>query len=187
MIDKSILFAADTLTGLPAKGYAEAIRAEAHSRANHSFVTAFVVERVELVSHRFGVAAADQLLLYFSQHLAQNLSKQWPKSVSAGPGGFYQLHRQLGRSGEYPAGSAKCALRRIEKLIEIGERTALIPISCKWLLIPVVRETALEALFRQINTFVSLASHWSRTGQASLHRSVKSPGGRVSGSQRLLC
>jgi len=57
------------------------------------------------------------------------------------------------------------ALRRIEKLIEIGERTALIPISCKWLLIPVVRETALEALFRQINTFVSLASHWSRTGQ----------------------
>jgi GGDEF domain-containing protein len=158
VIDKSILYASDTLTGLPAKGYAEAILAEAHSRANRSFVTVFVVERVELVSHRFGVAAADQLLLYFSQHLAQNLSNghnlfRWA------PAAFISFIASSDAQENIRREVQNVALRRIEKLIEIGERTALIPISCKWLLIPVVRETALEALFRQINTFVSLVSH----------------------------
>jgi GGDEF domain-containing protein len=158
VIDKSILYASDTLTGLPARGYAEAILAEAHSRANRSFVAVFVVERVELVSQRFGVAAADQLLLYFSQHLAQNLNNghnlfRW------GPAAFVSFIASSDTQENIRREVQNVALRRIEKLVEIGERTALIPIGCKWLFIPVVRETALEALYRQINTFVSLVSH----------------------------
>jgi GGDEF domain-containing protein len=158
--DEPLIRANDSVTGLPGRGYAEAILTEAYSQPTQSFVGIFVIERMELITARFGFAAADQMLLHFSQHLAQNLTNahnlfRW------GPASFLSFVVSSCALEELRREIQKVALRRIDKVIEIGERTVLLPISCQYSLLPVAKNRAPEQLFHDVEAFVHSVSRGS--------------------------
>jgi GGDEF domain-containing protein len=158
VIEKSLIYSPDALTGLPGRGYAEAILVEAHSRLTPSYATVFVVERLEAVTARFGFSVADEMLLRFSQHLAQGLTNahnlfRWS------PSGFLSFIVSSGRQAEIRQEIQKVASTRLDKTVEFGTRTALLPISCQYAFKPVLRTLAPQALIGEFDAFVSSVVH----------------------------
>jgi GGDEF domain-containing protein len=158
VIDKSLIYSPDALTGLPGRGYAEAILTEAHDRFTPSYATLFVVERLEVVTNRFGFNVADELLLSFSQHLAQCLTNSH-NLYRWGPASFLSFVVSSGSQDEIRQEVQKVASTRIYKTIELGTRTALLPISCQYAFKPVARDVEPHKLIGELDTFMASVMH----------------------------
>jgi diguanylate cyclase (GGDEF)-like protein len=112
------------------------------------------VERLQLINSRFGYAAGDQVLISFAEHLRRNVSSE-DQIFRWGAAGFVVLfEREMGEE-EFHAELSRIASQRLEKTVQIGGRSVLLPVSAHWSMLPIYAEATLEKLVRRIDKFLS--------------------------------
>jgi len=142
----------DAATGLLSKKEAmKAIQAAVESPRN-KFLAIAVVSRVQAVNARFGYSIGDRVLATFAEHFRGNL------------GAHDQLFRWEGAAviavleREERLEKVRMEIRRfievkLEKTIEVGNRTVLLPISASWSIFPVA--PPMDELLKKMEAFVA--------------------------------
>lgn len=133
---------------------AEAALARAIEQRLHAYAAIFVLERYDLISGRFGPNAAEQLAGFFRHHLAQGILSsdavfRWSHSS------FLVLMEHTGSLDEVRAEVHRVASMRLEWTLQIGTRTVLLPVSSRWMVIPVFHFPSLRLLVEEIETAVA--------------------------------
>jgi len=133
---------------------AEQALAQAVQEGAHVFAAVFVVDRVELVNARFGPNAGEQLVRYFRHHLAQGLLSS-DSVYRWGVASFVVLLDRPYSLESTRSEVQRVASVRLEKTIQIGTRTVLLPVTCRWSVLPVFDAVSLQQLVDEIDKFVS--------------------------------
>ncbi len=142
----------DEATGLQAKGQAErAIRRALLSPA-HKFIVVAVCSRVQAVNARFGHAVGDKVLATLAEHFRKGLSARDQIFRWHGPTLVAVLERTE-RIDRIRAEIRNFADVRMDKTIEIGQRSVLIPISAAWVIFPV--EPPADVFLKQMDIFIA--------------------------------
>lgn len=142
----------DGATGLPGKSEADrAIRAAIQSPQGKFLVIA-VCSRVQAVNARFGYAVGDRMLEAFAEHFKKGLSARDQLFRWQGPA-LAALLERAERLDRVRAEIRQFADVRLEKTVEVGQRTVLIPISAIWSIFPVA--PPLDAFVRQLGSFTA--------------------------------
>jgi len=144
---------ADPVTGLRQRPEAEAALVEAAQEGRRVYAVIFVIERLDLINSRFGYAAGDQILVLFSQHLAQNLSRTDQLFRWSGPAILALLERD-GAPKQVREEVVRITAQRLEKTILLGTRSVLLPVGASWAMFPVGDFRPVQLLFPQFESFV---------------------------------
>ncbi|MGB9604406.1 MAG: diguanylate cyclase domain-containing protein [Bryobacteraceae bacterium] len=139
-------------------GRAEAEEALARvlEEGSHAFVAVYVVARAELIRGRFGPNAAEQVVQFFRHHLAAGLLSS-DKVFRWGPASFVVIMERRGSLDEVREEAERVASVRLEKTIQVGSRTALLPVTSRCAVIPVFQYPSLRLLLEQIDAAASRA------------------------------
>ena len=142
----------DAATGLPNKKEAERAIRNALVAPEGKVLVVAVVSRVQAVNARFGYAAGDRMLQAFAEHFKKGLSADDQVYRWHGPALLAVLER-----GEL-IDHVRAEIRRIgdaklEKTIEVGQRTVLIPIAASWSVIQV--SPPLNDLLKKLEAFTA--------------------------------
>jgi GGDEF domain-containing protein len=121
----------DAATGLPSKIEAMKAIKTAVALPRNKFLAIAVVSRVQAISARFGYAIGDRVLAAFAEHFRCNLGASDQVFRWDGPTLVAMLQR------ESPIETVRTEIRRfaeikLEKTVELGNRTVLLPISATW-------------------------------------------------------
>ena len=142
----------DPATGLPSKAEADrAIRAALESPQGKFLVVA-VCSRVQAVNARFGYSVGDQVLAAFAAHFKKGLSVRDQIFRWQGPA-FVVLLERAERLERVRTEIRQFADTRVDKTIEVGQRTVLIPISATWAIFPLA--PPLDAFLKQVEAFTA--------------------------------
>ena len=126
----------------------------AYERGGHVYAAVFVVDRMDLVSGRFGPSVSEQLVRYFQYHLAQGLLSsdevyRWDASSL-----LVLMERSYGVE-QVRAEVQRVASVRLEKTIQIGTRTVLLPITSHSAVTPVFEARSLAELISDLDAVVA--------------------------------
>lgn len=135
------------------RAQAEQALAQALQQGSHTFVAIFVVERVELINARFGPNVGEQLVHYFRHHLAQGLLSSDPV-YRWGVASFVVLLERPFSLEDARAEVQRVASVRLERTVQIGTRTVLLPITCRWSVLPIFEARDLSQLIAAIDAVV---------------------------------
>ncbi len=130
---------------------AEQALAEAFERRAHVYAAIFVVDRVPLINARFGPKAGEQLVQFFRHHLAEGLLSSDPVyrwDLSS----FVVLLDRPYSLEDASAEMERIASVRLDRTIQIGTRTVLLPITSRASVIPVFEARSLEELISEIDS-----------------------------------
>lgn len=146
-------------TGKPAvqamdRSAAERALTLAIQQGAHVYAAVFVVDRVELINGRFGASAAEQLVQFFRSHLAQGLLNSDPV-YRWGPSSFVVLMERPYGIEQARLEVQRVASVRLEKTIQIGTRTVLLPITCRWAVVPAFEARSVSDLVADIDAVVA--------------------------------
>jgi GGDEF domain-containing protein len=142
--------ARDEVTDLPNFAAAEAALAIAAREPARHFVAIFVVNRVQLINARYGAAIGDQALNVARNHLAASLSGmlfRW-----RGPS-FLSLLQHPGHVEQIRAELQRIASCKLEKNVEFGSRSVLLPITLAWTVFPML--TSARLIAQKADSFVA--------------------------------
>lgn len=117
----------DALTGLPGRALAEAHIAKMHAEEPERHLAAFALERLGVLTSKFGFAAADELVFYFAQHLAESAPEPWILFRWAAAC-FVILNPAPGGEEEFQRRIKSMQLHRITRMLDLGARSALVPL-----------------------------------------------------------
>ena len=146
--------AMDPQTGLPGRAEAEHAIAQAHRQGSRAFVAVFVLDHFKTLIQRYGYTAAEEVLLFFSVHLAQGLGAGAHLFRWSGPA-FVILAERLDSLERVRREMAALASVKLEKVLELRGRTALVVISAAWEVYPIYGGPPPEQLVRQIDAFAA--------------------------------
>ncbi len=130
----------DPLTGLGLRVQAEKAIQDACDDSLQTYAGVFLVDRIQVISSRFGVSLGDKLVLFFLQYLSQGLSPsdqifRWSRgafvAVMERQESFEHVKREL----------ARLFSRRIEQTFEMGDRSVVIPVASTWMVAPLSGST----------------------------------------------
>jgi GGDEF domain-containing protein len=144
----------DSITGLAGHTAATRELSSLIAAGESRFVAVFCVERLDLINSRFGFAAGDQILMMFSQYVAQQLSGNDKLYRWRGPGVVAILARSGGLS-EVQSELRRSASARLEHSVVIGARSVLLPITQAWSLLRLAGNSSADDLFAKIDSFVA--------------------------------
>jgi diguanylate cyclase (GGDEF)-like protein len=119
------------------------------------FVLVAVCSRVQAVNARFGYAVGDRVLSAFAEQFKQNLSSRDQIFRWQGPTLVAILDR-TDRIDRVRSEIRQFADVKLEKTMEVGHRTVLIPISASWSIFPVTSPK--DAFLKQIEAFTAAQS-----------------------------
>jgi len=147
----------DEITGLPGRGPARAAMADVISAGRSTFAVIYVLERFPLIKSRFGIRAANELIQYYAVHLAQRLAPRdqlykWSEPafvVLIDPLSNHPMHDQEVRR---LAGRIRSV--RLERILNVHSRSALVVISAQSRVIPLRPDVTLEESCKAIDEFV---------------------------------
>lgn len=142
----------DRSTGLPPKTEADAAIEAAMSATQTTYLLIAVCSRVQAINARFGYDVGDRVLRTFAEHIRKSLLPRDKIYRWNGPAIVALLPRNA-RIDRVRSEVRHFADAKVEKTIEVGQRTVLIPISATWALLPVV--PPMEVLCKQIDAFTS--------------------------------
>jgi len=143
----------DPLTGLPLRAHAEKAIREACGDQVQTYAGMFLIDRIQVISSRFGVALGDKLVLFFLEHLSQGLSSD-DQLFRWGRGAFLAVidrpepHEQVRRE------FARLLSRRLEQTFEMGDRSVVIPVASTWIVVPLFKSDPLE-VGRKLDAFIA--------------------------------
>jgi len=142
----------DGATGLHGKAEADrAIRAAMESPQG-KFVVIAVCSRVQAVNARFGYAVGDKILQTFAEHFKKGMSARDQLFRWQGPALLALIERSE-RIDRVRTEIRQFADLRLDKTIEVGQRTVLIPISATWSIYPLT--PPLDAFAKQLDAFTA--------------------------------
>ena len=165
----------DEVTGLPGPGPARAAISDVISGKRSTFAVIYVLERFPLIKSRFGVRAANELIQYYAVHLAQRLAPRdqlykWSEPaflVLIDPMSNHPMHDE-----EVKRLAGRIRSVRLERILNVHSRSALVVISAQSRVIPLRSDVTLEQSCRAIDQFVreQLAAYHAvaNFGQSSL-------------------
>ena len=146
----------DPVTGLPdgaaAVAEIEALLAGGAGR-ERGYVAVFRLERLDAINSRYGYAVGDRVLLSCAQHLAQQLAGADKLHRWRGPALLAILQRPV-RLHDVRLEISRIASMRHEELIEINNRSVLLPLSCTATTIPIEEHSSGESVVRTIEGFL---------------------------------
>ncbi len=142
----------DLATGLPSKR--EAMRAiqTAVTSPRNKFLAIVVVNRVQAVNARFGYAIGDRVLSAFAEHFRGNLGASDHVFRWHGPALIALLERS-DRLENVRTEIRRFADVKLEKTVEVGARTVMLPISASWTIFPV--SSPMEDLLKKMEAFTA--------------------------------
>jgi GGDEF domain-containing protein len=143
----------DAITGLAGHTAATRDLSALIAAGESRYVAVFCVERLDLINSRFGFAAGDQILVLFTQYVAQQLGGSDKLYRWRGPGIVAVLSRR-GSVADVQFELRRAASVRLEHNVTIGSRSVLLPISQSWSLLQLAGGTA-DDLFVKIDSFVA--------------------------------
>jgi GGDEF domain-containing protein len=123
----------DPVTNLPNASAAEAALAIAAQEPSKHFVAVFVVNRVQLINARFGHAVGDEIMNVARDHLAGNLAD--PLFRWRGPSLMMLLQRSA-QLEEVRMSLHRIASCKLQKNVDLGSRSALLPVTLAWTVFP---------------------------------------------------
>jgi GGDEF domain-containing protein len=142
----------DAATGLPGKAGADrAIRAALES-PHGKYLLVAVCSRVHAINARFGYAVGDQVLAAFADYFVQGLSARDQVFRWQGPA-LVALLERTERLDRVRAEIRQFADTRVDKTVEVGQRTVLVPLSASWSIFPLT--PPLDALLKQLEAFTA--------------------------------
>jgi GGDEF domain-containing protein len=142
----------DAATGLPGKKEAQQAIQAALASPKGKFLVIAVCSRVQAVNARFGYAIGDRVLTAFADHFAQGLSAKDQLFRWQGPALLAVIERAE-RIDRVRTEIRQFADVKIEKTMEVGQRTVLIPIAASWSVFPIVPPR--ETLLKQVEAFAA--------------------------------
>ena len=142
----------DRATGLPGKNEAEKAIQAAMSSPGGKYLLVAVCSRVQAVNARFGYAIGDRVLGAFAEHFKKGLSPQDQVFRWQGPAIVALLERPL-RIDRVRYEVRQFADQKLERTMELGQRTVLIPIAASWSVFPLMPPQ--DSLMRQIEAFTA--------------------------------
>jgi GGDEF domain-containing protein len=142
----------DPATGLPGKVEAEKGLQKAAASPGNKFLLLAVVNRLEVVNARFGVAIGDQALAVAAEHFrgalpAVDTLYRWQGPV------LVAILSRTAAIDTVRAEVQRFAERKLEKSFSIGSRSVMLPISASWAIFPIV--FPMDALLRKVETFIA--------------------------------
>ena len=146
----------DPVTGLPDGAAAVAeIEALVAGRAGQDpgYVAVFRLDRLDAINSRFGYAVGDRVLLACAQHLAQQLAGADRLHRWRGPVLLAILQRPV-RLHDVRLEVSRIASMRHEELIEINNRSVLLPLSCAATTIAIEEQASSESVVQTIEGFL---------------------------------
>jgi len=127
----------DPTTGFPQKSEAEKALQAAIATPKGKFLVVAVVNRVQIINARFGYATGDKVLAAYADQFRKSLLSTDKVYRWSGPALIAVLTRTE-RLEQIRAGIQRFADLKLEKMMEVGMRTVLIPISANWVVFPVL-------------------------------------------------
>ena len=147
----------DSATGLPLRPDAEAALAAAAAGLNPAFVVMLAVDRVALINGRFGYAAGDQALKLYAESLRPRLAAGDRIFRWSGPA-FVVLAERAERLERVRDQFRAVVPPKMEKNLQVANRTALVALSATWTVFSVAAPVA--DLIEQLDKF--LANQWQQ-------------------------
>jgi diguanylate cyclase (GGDEF)-like protein len=151
----------DPVTGLPDSAAAvaeiEEVLAAGEGR-DAAYAAVFRLERLDAINARFGFAVGDRMLLACAQHLGQQLGGSDKLYRWRGPALVAVLSRTVRRQ-DVRLEVSRIASKRHEELIEMNNRTMLLPLSCTATTIPIGEHASIESVVRTIDGFLQAFAH----------------------------
>ncbi len=151
----------DPVTGLPDSAAAVAEIEEVLAGGGGRgavYVAVFRLERLDAINSRYGFAAGDRILLVCAQQLAQRLGAGDKLYRWRGPALLAILQRPV-RLQDVRLEVSRIASKRHEELIEIGNRTVLLPLSCAATTIALLEHASSESVVRTVEGFLQAFAH----------------------------
>jgi GGDEF domain-containing protein len=142
----------DAATGLPSKKEAMEAIQTAVAAPRNKFLAIAVVSRVQAVNARFGYAIGDRVLAAFSEHFRANLGANDQLFRWHGPALVAVMERE-DRIEKVRTEIRRFAEAKLEKTVEVGNRTILLPVSASWSIFPVA--PPLEELLKKMEAFTA--------------------------------
>jgi len=127
----------DPATGFPQKSEAEKAIQAAIATPKGKFLVVAVVNRIQTINARFGYATGDKVLAAYADQFRKSLLSTDKVYRWSGPALIAVLTRTE-RLEQIRAGIQRFADLKLEKTMEIGMRTVLIPISANWVIFPLL-------------------------------------------------
>ena len=142
----------DPTTGLPARAAAAAALAEWVLAPNPPYAALFIVDRIVLYNTRFGYEAGDRVLKAFLEELRHHLPPTDQIFRWSGPA-FLALLPRPDRIEKVREHLRFLLPGRIERNLELSNRSALLTITSTWAVFPVA--APLEGLMEQLDSFLA--------------------------------
>lgn len=142
----------DPATGLPGRQEAQRALEGAVATPAGKYLLIAVVNRVQAVNARFGYSIGDRILGAFAERFVKGLSARDQAFRWQGPSIIAVLERAE-RIERVRAEIRQFADTKLDKTVEVGSRTVLIPISASWSLFPVA--PPLAGLLKKLETFTA--------------------------------
>ena len=152
----------DPLTGLTERAGAEAALAAAVKDSQPVFAAVFVADRLDMINARFGRSVGDDVLLFFSQHVAHGLKEADRLYRWTGPAILAILHRETSVASVREDINGLFA-RRLNMNVTSENRSVLLAVTAKWMVFAAHEIRPVPRLIKSIDAFV----HPEPAGQTS--------------------
>ena len=143
----------DPLTGLTERAGAEAALAATVKENQPVFAAVFVADRLDMINARFGRSVGDDLLLFFSRHIAHGLKEADRLYRWTGPAILAILHRDTSLAPVREDINALFA-RRLTLNVTSENRSVLLAVPAKWMVFAAHEIRPLPRLVKSIDAFV---------------------------------
>ena len=150
----------DPVTGLDTRKTAEEeIGRHLQNESGGVHLALFVVHRIQQINSRYGHAVGDDMLTTFLQHIASSLDAKDQIYRWSGPAFLALLERADGAEGVMRE-VRRIASYKIDKELEIRDRSVMVPLSASVCLISLKTTSRLAAVAAELDQFAS--SHLER-------------------------
>lgn len=146
--------AADQLTGLPLRAYAEGELNQAHAEAGECYVAMFIVKRLALINAKFGYSRGDQVLLKVVSHLA-HLLPEFRTMYRWSPCAFLTIAPATMSYKELRSKIQVIENTRLAPLLEWEGRSAMVPVGLDCRIISVKEFETVPDLFLRLDTLAA--------------------------------
>ncbi len=142
----------DPVTGLPPRRIAEEAFDQACGQDKQAFVLVVVIDRIQVLNHRFGHDVGDEIMRHFTDFLQTQLPSpdrlfRWTGPAIAGL--LYRSSRMERVRDEV----ARILETKCEYTVRTSSRTILLPISVRWAIFPLVASPCILA--QKLENFIS--------------------------------
>ena len=142
----------DLTTGLPDRTVAETALNQAAALNEKAYAVIFIADRVQLINARFGYAAGDEVLKTVKGHIQKALRPADHLYRWRGPS-FLALLRRTEPAETLRGEMSRITSTKLEKTVEIGNRSVLLPIGVHLAIFAV--SSSVRLLTHKIDAFVA--------------------------------